>query len=264
MFWFYKYFSNIHPLSTATISYAGTPYCTTTGTATVTLTGTAGGVYTSDPGLTIDGGTGEIDFVTSTFGTYTVTYAFTDGNGCSGSTTTSVTINEPPTVTVTTDQTTCASVGLNSGTLSGGSIGGSATLGQWTFAPNDPAIGLSQTGYTATPETVTATATGGYTGSIVFTLTSDDPLGCGVASASFTVNLIGNQAATTWTGAIDDNWHEPDNWTNCVPGPTTVTTIAATANNPRITDNNGDCFNIEIQNGAEVEITGSRLLNVYE
>ncbi|HAP69740.1 MAG TPA: hypothetical protein DCR04_08450, partial [Flavobacteriales bacterium] len=252
----------IHPLSTATISYAGTPYCAT-GTAAVTLTGTAGGTYSSTAGLNFNGTAGEIDLATSTPGTYTVTYNFTDGNGCSGSTNTSVTINVLPSVTVSTDTTLCLPSAFN-GLLSG-SLGGSATQGEWTFTPNSPDITLSPTGFTNNPGGVTVTIASGFIGTIAFTLTSNDPNGCGAAaSATSNVTILGDQAATTWTGAIDDNWHEPDNWTNCVPGPTTVTTIAATANNPRITAADADCFNIEVQNGAQVEITGSLQLNVYE
>jgi hypothetical protein len=254
----------INAQPTATISYAGDPYCAI-GIAPVTLIGTVGGTYTSNTGLTIDGGTGEIDLVASTVGTYPVTYALTDGNGCSGTTTTSVTINVAPTVVVPTSLTVCSSVGNNSGFLDGGFVGGSATQGQWTYTPNDPAISISETGFTASPETVVGTVSLGFTGAIVFTLTSNDPLGCGTpASDSFTITIVGSQAATTWTGALDDNWHEPSNWTDCVPGPTTITTIAATANNPRITAADANCFNIEVQTGAEVEITGSLQLNVSE
>jgi len=229
------------------------------------LTGTSGGTFSSTAGLNINASTGEINLVTSTPAAYTVTYAVTHGNGCSNSTTTSVTINALPTVSVVSDFSACTSVGGNGGLLgTSNSIGGSATQGQWTFTPANPAITVSQTGFTSTPESVTASVTAGFTGAIVFTLTTNDPAGCGAASASFTVTIIGAQAATTWTGVIDDDWHDSDNWTNCVPGPTTVTTIAATANNPRITAADGDCFNIDIQNGAELEITGSLQLNVYE
>ncbi|MDY7395983.1 hypothetical protein UMM65_12060, partial [Aureibaculum sp. 2210JD6-5] len=81
----------IDALPTATISYAGSPYCAT-GTATVTRTGQSGGTYSSTAGLVIDGTTGAINLTTSTPGTYTVTYSFTDGT-CPNTTTTSVTID---------------------------------------------------------------------------------------------------------------------------------------------------------------------------
>ncbi|MBS1600585.1 MAG: hypothetical protein JST75_20335, partial [Bacteroidetes bacterium] len=78
-------------LPVATISYAASPYCAT-GTATVTQTGQAGGTYSSTAGLSITAATGVINLATSTPGTYTVTYSFTNGT-CSNTTTTSVTIN---------------------------------------------------------------------------------------------------------------------------------------------------------------------------
>ena len=88
----------INALPTATINYAGSPYCAS-GVATVTQTGTAGGTYTSTAGLTINAATGDIDLVASTPGTYTVTYSFTSG-GCSNTATTSITINALPTATI--------------------------------------------------------------------------------------------------------------------------------------------------------------------
>ncbi len=66
----------INALPTATINYAGSPYCAT-GTATVTQTGTAGGTYTAPAGVVINAATGDIDLVASTPGTYTITYSFT-------------------------------------------------------------------------------------------------------------------------------------------------------------------------------------------
>jgi gliding motility-associated-like protein len=88
----------INALPTATIDYSGSPYCAT-GTASVTLIGIAGGTYSSTAGLSINSTSGEIDLETSTAGTYTVTYSFTDANSCSNTTTTSVTIEALPTVT---------------------------------------------------------------------------------------------------------------------------------------------------------------------
>ena len=88
----------INALPTATINYAGSPYCAT-GIATVTQTGQAGGTYSSTAGLTITAATGDIDLATSTPGTYTVTYTFTNGI-CSNTTTTSITIIALPVATI--------------------------------------------------------------------------------------------------------------------------------------------------------------------
>src|ERR1041385_3465855 len=88
----------INALPTATISYAGGPFCAT-GTVNVTRTGTAGGTYSSTAGLSLDATTGQINLGTSTPGTYVVTYSFSSG-GCSNTASTSVTINALPTATI--------------------------------------------------------------------------------------------------------------------------------------------------------------------
>ncbi|MFM7672591.1 MAG: beta strand repeat-containing protein [Bacteroidota bacterium] len=68
---------------TATIAYAGTPYCASlAGAQSVTLTGTTGGTFSSSVGLTLDASTGAITPSTSTAGNYTVTYAIAAANGC--------------------------------------------------------------------------------------------------------------------------------------------------------------------------------------
>ena len=65
-----------------TISYFGTPYCTSAGTAEVTLTGTTGGVFSADPGLSINVVTGAITLATSTPGSYIVTYTIAATGSC--------------------------------------------------------------------------------------------------------------------------------------------------------------------------------------
>jgi len=87
----------VNALPTASISYAGTPYCNV-GTATVTLSGQTGGTFSSTTGLNINAGTGAINLAGSTPGTYVVTYAFSNGT-CSNTTTTSVEVLESPVVT---------------------------------------------------------------------------------------------------------------------------------------------------------------------
>ncbi|MBS1486915.1 MAG: SprB repeat-containing protein, partial [Bacteroidetes bacterium] len=90
----------------ATISYAS-PLCAT-GVANVIQTGQGGGTYSSSPaGLSINASTGQINLATSTLGTYTVTYNFTNGS-CSNTTTTSVTINPSPTVVITNPAAVCS------------------------------------------------------------------------------------------------------------------------------------------------------------
>ena len=105
----------INALPTATISYAS-PYCAI-GLGTVTQTGQTGGNYTSTAGLVIDALTGEINLATSTAGTYTVTYNFTNGT-CSNSATTTVIINALPTATISYASPYCAT-GLGAVTQTG-------------------------------------------------------------------------------------------------------------------------------------------------
>ena len=91
---------------TATISYSGSPFCTSGSTPQpVTISGTGaytGGTYASTSGLTIDTSTGAITLGTSTAGTYMVTYTVAASGGCSVVTaTTNVTIGDttPPLIT---------------------------------------------------------------------------------------------------------------------------------------------------------------------
>jgi hypothetical protein len=90
----------------ASISYAGTPFCTSLWLPqTVTLEGTgaySGGTYSASPaGLTINSSTGTISPRTSTPGTYTVTYTIPATGGCSAiPVTTNVTVTAPPTASI--------------------------------------------------------------------------------------------------------------------------------------------------------------------
>ena len=96
----------ITAIPTATITYAGSPFCTSLSAAqAVTLNGTGtytGGTYTSTPaGLSINSTTGAIIPSTSTPGNYVVTYTTLASGGCASiQTTTNVTITAIPTATI--------------------------------------------------------------------------------------------------------------------------------------------------------------------
>ncbi|RYY53644.1 MAG: gliding motility-associated C-terminal domain-containing protein, partial [Chitinophagaceae bacterium] len=96
----------INPLPVATISYGPAQCYTTGGTFTVTHTGTTGGTYASGAGLSIDAATGTIAVGSSTPGTYTVTYSFTNGN-CPNTATATVTINAIPVINITDPMPAC-------------------------------------------------------------------------------------------------------------------------------------------------------------
>jgi gliding motility-associated-like protein len=135
-------------------------------------------------------------------GSQNVTYVVTPiYNGCSGT---------PQNVIVTVDQAAIADAGADQAicndhgpyTLAGSSVSGSATTGTWSIS-SQPAGGdgvLSNTTATATPSTVTLTAT--VAGDYVLALTTDDPAGtCGPAIDLVTVTvtprpvLVDNQSS---------------------------------------------------------------------
>ncbi|MBK7172933.1 MAG: immunoglobulin domain-containing protein [Bacteroidales bacterium] len=97
-------------VTTATISYAGSPFCISASTpVTVTLTGTGsytGGTFSSTAGLSINASTGAITPNTSTAGSYTVTYTKTVG-ACTVTATTQVTINALPPAPTISPATPC-------------------------------------------------------------------------------------------------------------------------------------------------------------
>ncbi|MFT6924370.1 MAG: hypothetical protein ACJA1C_003392 [Crocinitomicaceae bacterium] len=91
-----------------TISYPGTPFCGNAANQNPTITGFTNGAFSSTAGLSIDGTSGVIDVSTSTPGTYSVDYVYSNGT-----VNTSITIN--PTFTSTSAATICDSETLTFG-----------------------------------------------------------------------------------------------------------------------------------------------------
>ncbi len=182
----------------ATISYAGSPYCSTVATATVTRTGTSGGVFSSTTGLTINATTGDINIATSTAGTYVVTYTVAAAAGCAVfSTTTNITITAAPTATITYGTTPYCSNGGTANVTRTGTAGGvySSTTGLSLNATTGAITLASSTAGTYTV-TYTVAAAGGCA---VFTTTASITIS---AAATATINYAGSpycQAATTAT-----------------------------------------------------------------
>jgi gliding motility-associated-like protein len=180
----------ITPLPTATISYAGTPFCTSVSTPQpVTLTGTGaytGGIYSSTAGLTINSGTGAITPSTSTAGTYLVTYTIPASGGCNAvPVTTTVIITALPTATISyAGSPFCRSlVSPQPVTISGT---GAYTGGTYTASP----AGLTINGTTGaiTPSTSTA---GPYT--VTYTIPASG--GCGIVTATTSVTIVTSPTA---------------------------------------------------------------------
>mgnify|MGYP002863605656 CR=1 FL=1 len=165
----------------ATIAYAGNPFCTTSAPVAVTLTGDAGGVFAAPAGLTIDPVTGTITPATSTAGLYTVTYTIAAAGGCAEFTTTfDVTITDAPAATIAYAGnpfcTTSAPVAVTLTGDAGGSFSAPAGL------TIDPITG------TITPATSTA---GLYT--VTYTIAAAG--GCAEFTTTFDVTI--NQTPTT-------------------------------------------------------------------
>jgi hypothetical protein len=150
----------ITAVPTASISYAGTPFCNSLASPqAVTLNGTGaytGGGYTSSPaGLTINASTGAVTPSTSTAGTYTVTYTIPASGGCpsDNTITTSVTITAVPTATISYAGTPfCKSQASPQAVTLNGT--GAYTGGGYTSSPAGLTINAS-TG-AVTPSTSTA------------------------------------------------------------------------------------------------------------
>lgn len=108
----------IKNITPAAIAYAGgSAYCTSNTPVNVTQSGPSGGTYSVAPaGLTINNLSGQITPSTSTSGSYTVSYSYSD-NGCTSvTTTTAVTIK--PTVNIVTSSTPPTICGSGSAQLS--------------------------------------------------------------------------------------------------------------------------------------------------
>jgi gliding motility-associated-like protein len=180
----------ITALPTATISYTGSPWCTSAALQAITLTGTGlytGGTYSVLPaGLTINSSTGQITPSTSTAGIYSVTYTIPASGGCAAVTaTTSVTIAALPTAAISyTGSPWCVSAAVQTVTLTGT---GSYTGGTYSVLPTGLTIN-SSTGQ-VTPSTST---TGIY--NVTYTILASGGCAAVTATTSVTVNPLDNPA----------------------------------------------------------------------
>lgn len=140
--------------------------------------------------------------VTSTI-TYAVQVDPTGSPDCSGGTwagnCVTVTVNPAATVNAGGPNVACQSATPSAITLSGASVGGSATTGAWSILSGGGS--LNNTSQTATPATVTYTPAPNYTGTVTLQLLTNDPDGggpCPAVSATRTITI--NQAATVNAG----------------------------------------------------------------
>jgi gliding motility-associated-like protein len=212
--------NNCNP-PTASISYAGNPFCSSDATVqSVTLVGTGlftGGVYSSTLGLSLNATSGEIIASTSTPGPYTITYTIAATAGCSPVVaTTAIVINAPPIAGVDGSTAVCesslASIDLFSlitGEQAGGvwtrtsGTGGTFNAGAGTFVP---ALGATTSTFTYTVSgvapcandsslaniTINPQANAGVDGSVTVCDSS-------IASIDLFSLITGEQAGGVWT-----------------------------------------------------------------
>ncbi|MFM7217497.1 MAG: beta strand repeat-containing protein, partial [Bacteroidota bacterium] len=150
----------VNPAPSASISYAGSPYCSSVASATCTLVGTTGGVFSVAPaGITINSSSGSFSPASSIPGTYTVTYSIT-ASGCNFSTSTSVVVKAVP-------QTGCTAAGIINCSNSSSVLSAGATA----------STGNTITGYSWSPGGAT-TATISVTNGSPYTVTVTQSNGC--------------------------------------------------------------------------------------
>jgi len=90
----------------ASLTYNDDIFCLVDPNPTATIVGTQGGTFASSAGLTINATTGSVNLLTSTPGTYTITYT-TPGPLCPGTDSYTITIQENPIVDAGEDVTVC-------------------------------------------------------------------------------------------------------------------------------------------------------------
>jgi hypothetical protein len=171
----------ITALPTASISYSGSPWCTSASAQTVTLTGTnayTGGTFSSTTGLTIDSSTGEITPSTSTAGTYLVTYTISAAGGCAQVTATaSVTITALPTASISySGLPWCSSATAQTVTLTGTNAYTGGTFSSTT------GLAINSSTGEITPSTSTA-------GTYLVTYTIAAAGGCAQVTATASVTI---------------------------------------------------------------------------
>jgi pectin methylesterase-like acyl-CoA thioesterase len=178
--------------TTATFSYAGSPFCkSSTTNPAPTITGTAGGTFSSTTGLSINASTGAINLSASTAGTYVVTY--TVSGACGSSSTQSVTITAAPVAGFSYPAATYCVSGTTSPAVV---LGTGAAAGTFT----------STTGLTLNASTGAITLSTSTPGTYTVTNTIAPAGGCAAVTATATVAITaapvaGFSYATPGTGA---------------------------------------------------------------
>ncbi|CAM1334957.1 T9SS type A sorting domain-containing protein [Tenacibaculum aestuariivivum] len=174
----------------ASFSYNASAYCVDEADPTPTITYVSGGTFTSTAGLSINSNTGTIDLSASTPNTYTVHY-YTNGL-CSGTETTTVTINALDN----------ASFSYDAATYCADTLDPTATITGLTGGTFSSTAGLNINASTGTIDT-SASIPGTYT--VTYTTAGACP---NSSNVGITINALDNasfsyDAATYCAGALD-------------------------------------------------------------
>jgi hypothetical protein len=214
--------------------------CQTASTFTLTGGSPAGGTYS---GTAVSAGS--FDPATSGVGTFTLTYTYTDGNTCTNSANSSITVNPTPTVSLASFSNVCAntpSFTLTGGAPSGGTYSGtgvstgnfdaaSAGVGTYTITytyTDGNSCSNSTTGaitVNATPTVSLGSFTSVCVSALSFTLGGESPAGgtfsgTGVSSGSFDPATAGAGTHTVTYSYTDGNA-----CTNTATSPITVNAL---------------------------------------
>jgi gliding motility-associated-like protein len=184
------------PSATFTFASSATSFCQTDANpAPVFGTGGGAGTFTVSPsGLVfVSASTGVIDLANSAPGIYTIVNTIAASGGCATAVDSlTIIINQPATVNAGNDTTVCAGAIY---TISGASIGGSATSGTWTSSGSGTFDNTSLLNATYTPS-VADTASG----SVTLYFTTDDPAGvCSAVTDSLILTITPLPAAPAVT-----------------------------------------------------------------
>ncbi|MCX7549959.1 HYR domain-containing protein, partial [Xanthomarina sp. F2636L] len=261
----------IYPDPTASIT-SPSPICegedvVVTGTPNTTVSynfnGTPAGTFPIDA-------SGTVTFTGLGAGTYTLTsIEYTNAPNCPENINSSVTINEPPTVTAPADVTICEGDTVD---LSAATIGGTNYVGTWTTSGNGTFSGNTYTPHAAdifnSPITLTYTNTPsdgicpGVSDDMIVTINQAPTIYAGVDqticnsdTVTMTASLGGSTTSGIWSGGIGTfSSNDPNATYTPGVGETGTVVLTYTSNNPAGPCNSAiDTVEITIDQGATVD-----------
>ncbi|MGR3810139.1 choice-of-anchor D domain-containing protein [Jiulongibacter sp. NS-SX5] len=193
---------NVTSTDDAGFSYSSSSYCTYSSDPLPTITGINGGTFSASPaGLSLNPSSGQIDLSASTPNTYNVTY--TTAGSCTNSSSVSVTINAPPTPSITgSDNLTCAVTSVTR-TVSGGNSY------SWSGPSAYSASTAQATITSAGTYTVTVTGTNGCTATATTVVTLDGTAPTPYISGTDNLTCAVSSVTRTASGGNSYSWSGP-------------------------------------------------------